>query len=817
MKNQSESEKATKAKHLRLTILAFASVLSLYLVGISWLLPGFSPAKALCLATVAILFTCAVVVRDQRFYVAGATTLIATTIFAGFGASLTNGGADGYVAPILLLAPIAAGYFLSIRATVAATVLSVLALTGLYLLESTGLVREPAYSDSQIQLAALVLLSTVAVMCGLASAVFSRTTQDALTQSAQLYDELEMIFNNVPVRIWMKDAHNKIVRLNKHAADSMGLSIEEAQGASTYDLFPEMAAKYHEDDLNVLESKMPKLGIIESYTPKDKKSGWVRTDKVPFVDANGNEFIFVASIDITDQINDRNKLRESEERYQLAIAGASDGVWDWDVVADQVHYSARNFQMLGDVARDTSDSYQWYAERIHPDDMPLIKAALSNHLKHDTECDIKYRIMHNDGSWRWLRSRGKAVRDADGKPTRMIGINSDVTELVKAQIRAETANEAKSRFLANVSHEIRTPLNGVLGMAQALKRTSLDKDQLHQINVVVQSGETLSSVLNDILDISKIEASELRLETREIDLTALIHSVLTLFKSSADQKGIRLVWRDELSSPLYVKADGVRLRQVLSNLVSNAIKFTTTGQVEFGLSIGRCSNDGETLFEFSVSDTGIGISQSCAASIFEPFHQGDSVTTREYGGTGLGLTIAKSLTELMRGKINVESKEGEGTTFRLSIPLILLRENQTENLVSEPKQETPNGEKTLKILLAEDNEINQLVVKQLLATMNVELTVVQNGRDALRQTSVEEFDLILMDVQMPTMDGLEATQRIRDRERVMERDATPLVMLTANVMEHQLSKYRAAGADGVIAKPINEQELFDSVRRYAAA
>lgn len=817
MGNRSQSEKAIKEKHLRQTTLVFACVLSLYFVGISALLPGFSPAKALCLLTILVLYATAALLRNGRFYVAGAATLVVVTLFASFGASLTNGGADGYVAPLLILAPIAAGYFLSIRATLVATVAAVLVLIALFVLETYGLVSEPAYGETQIKIASVILLSTVAVMCGLAAAVFSRTTQDALKQTGRLNDELEMIFNHVPVRIWMKDAHNKIVRLNKNAAESMGLTIEEAEGACTYKLFPEMAKKYHEDDLSVLKSKQPKLGIIESYTPKDKKAGWVRTDKVPFVDANGSEFIFVAAIDITDQINDRNKLRESEERYQLAIAGASDGVWDWDIVNDQVHYSPRNFQMLGDIAREVRNSYQWYADRTHPADIPAIKAALSEHLKYDTECDVKYRIMHNDGSWRWWRSRGKAVRNADGKATRMIGINSDVTELVKAQIRAEQANEAKSRFLANVSHEIRTPLNGVLGMAQALKRTKLDNDQLYQINTVVQSGETLSGVLNDILDISKIEASELRLEERDIDLKALIQSVMTLFKSTADQKGIRLVWREELSAPLFVKADGVRLRQVLSNLVSNAIKFTTAGQVEFSLKFERCLNDGETMFEFSVADTGIGISKGNAASIFEPFRQGSSVTTREFGGTGLGLTIAKSLTELMRGKITVESKEGEGTTFCLALPLKISRDSQAEIKASDASDDDSAAQKTLKILLAEDNEINQLVVKQLLASMNVDLTVVENGREALRQTSSEHFDLILMDVQMPTMDGLEATQRIRDRERVMERCATPLVMLTANVMEHQLSKYKAVGADGVIAKPINEQELFDSVRRYAVA
>ena len=817
MANLPADEKVTKAKHLRLTTFAFACVLSIYLASIFVLMPGFTPAKGLCLIVILILFGCAGIIRDHRFYNVGAVTLVTVTIVAGVGASLTNGGADGYVAPVLILAPIAAGYFLTVRATIIATIAVVASLILLCALDTSGFIPEPAYSARQIELASLILLSMVAVMCGLAAVVYSRTSQAALKQFVELNDELEMIFDHVPVRIWMKDAHNKILRLNQHAADSMGLTIEEAEGASTYELFPEMAAKYHEDDLSVLKSKQPKLGIIESYAPKDKKAGWVRTDKVPYTDSDGNDFIFVAAIDITDQINDRNKLKESEERYQLAIAGASDGVWDWDINSDKVHYSPRNFQMLGDVVRDTADSYQWCIDRLHPDDIPAINAALVEHLKNDTEYDVKYRIMHNDGSWRWWRSRGKAVRDSDGRATRMIGINSDVTELVKAQIRAENANEAKSRFLANVSHEIRTPLNGVLGMAQALKRTKLDNDQLHQINTVVQSGETLSSVLNDILDISKIEASELRLEARDIDLRALIQSVLSLFKSTADQKGIRLIWRDELCTPLFVKADGVRLRQVLSNLVSNAIKFTNTGQVEFALNFDRTTKACPTVFEFSVTDTGIGISKSASAVIFEPFHQESSITTREFGGTGLGLTIAKSLTELMNGEIAVDSKEGEGTTFRLTIPLEISHDRQLDTVAMDADSEDATADKTLKVLLAEDNEINQLVVKQLLTSINVELTVVQNGREALRLTSEEQFDLILMDVQMPTMDGLEATQRIRDRERVMEQEATPLVMLTANVMEHQLSKYKAVGADGVIAKPINEQELFDSVRRFAAA
>jgi signal transduction histidine kinase/ActR/RegA family two-component response regulator len=379
----------------------------------------------------------------------------------------------------------------------------------------------------------------------------------------------------------------------------------------------------------------------------------------------------------------------------------------------------------------------------------------------------------------------------------------------EAQSAAVTANLAKSQFIANVSHEIRTPLNGVLGMAQVLAAGDLSALQRERVEIIHSSGEVLLSILNDVLDFSKIEAGKLDLEATPFDLVKVVHDVQAAFSAVAETKGLRFGLRLEgrpdpagADGDLYV-GDPTRVRQIISNLVSNALKFTPAGEVEIGVS-GR---DRDVVVW--VRDTGVGIPEDRLPKLFGQFEQVDASTTRRFGGTGLGLSICHELCRLMGGRIVVESGLGQGSTFTVHLPLSRVGAPEAA-LAPELSQDGAQAEvatQDLRVLAAEDHKINQLVLTALLRQMGVTPTLVENGALAVEAWRESEFDLILMDMQMPVMDGLAAVRAIRAAEALSSRRRRPIIALTADVMSHHLEDYRRAGVDAVVAKPLQFAEL----------
>ena len=379
-----------------------------------------------------------------------------------------------------------------------------------------------------------------------------------------------------------------------------------------------------------------------------------------------------------------------------------------------------------------------------------------------------------------------------------------------ARLRAEAANAAKTTFLATMSHEIRTPMNGVLGMAQAMQEGELTAAQRERLMVIRQSGEALLVILNDVLDLSKIEAGKLELELVEFDLGQLLHGVQEAYASLAERKGIR--FRLDVSAEAlgrYV-GDPTRLRQILYNLVSNALKFTEAGEIRVG-----ARREGEIL-SLSVADTGIGISPEHQSKLFQKFDQLDSSTTRRFGGTGLGLAISRELAQLMGGDIGVETEPGRGSCFTLTAPLCWRGER-----IAEPEAPQPTAQLStsgaLRVLAADDNHVNQLVLRALLEQVGIDPVVVSSGGEALEAWRAAEWDLILMDIHMPGMDGLAATAHIREGEAASARRRTPILALTANAMEHQVAEYLAAGLDGHVAKPIQLPQLLAALDEALSA
>ena len=371
---------------------------------------------------------------------------------------------------------------------------------------------------------------------------------------------------------------------------------------------------------------------------------------------------------------------------------------------------------------------------------------------------------------------------------------------------AESANAAKSTFLATMSHEIRTPLNGVLGMAQAMAGDELSDRQRDRLSVIHRSGEALLAILNDVLDLSKIEAGKLELEQMEFELGEVAKGAYSAFTALANKKGLSFALDIEAARGRYL-GDPTRLRQILYNLISNALKFTEQGEIRV-----TARREGDIL-EISVRDTGVGIAPESLSKLFAKFDQLDSSTTRRFGGTGLGLAICRELAQLMAGEISVASELGLGSTFTLRVPLPWQGGEKAAAASVETVGEVK--EIALRVLAAEDNAINQLVLKTLLHQMGVEPVVVDNGQLAVAAWEADDWDVILMDIQMPVMDGLTATAQIRARELAAGRARTPIVALTANAMSHQVEQYVAAGMDSHVAKPIQAAELFEALTRAA--
>jgi signal transduction histidine kinase/AmiR/NasT family two-component response regulator len=368
-----------------------------------------------------------------------------------------------------------------------------------------------------------------------------------------------------------------------------------------------------------------------------------------------------------------------------------------------------------------------------------------------------------------------------------------------AQARAEAANAAKSAFLATMSHEIRTPLNGVLGMAQAMGAEKLSGRQREQLGVIRKSGESLLAILNDILDLSKIEAGKLELEIVDFDLSEVARGAYSAFTAIASKKGLSFDLDTRAAAGRY-RGDPSRLRQILYNLISNALKFTERGEIQVtavyqagGLSI-------------TVRDTGAGISPENLNRLFQKFDQLDSSTTRRFGGTGLGLAICRELATLMGGQITVESTLGKGSAFSLHIPLERLGDESAP--ASAPPSDSDVARLALRVLAAEDNAVNQLVLKTLLQQLGLDPHVVEDGEAAVAAWESADWDVILMDVQMPVMDGMAATTVIRAREAATGRPRTPIIALTANAMSHQVVEYLQIGMDGHVAKPITVADLY---------
>jgi PAS domain S-box-containing protein len=498
----------------------------------------------------------------------------------------------------------------------------------------------------------------------------------------------------------------------------------------------------------------------------------------------------------------------SEQRLKLAAELAKVHVWELDHTRKEVSNDG--------AATPDGMSYQeakrsiW--DMVHPEDRPMAEDLWAQHLEGGPPLRTIYRLYRQDGSLIWVESAAEAVRGPDGQVFRVVGALRNIdaekrreAELLEARNAAESANDAKSTFLATISHEIRTPLNGILGMVQAMAYEDLPPHQSERLAIIRQSGESLLAIVNDVLDLSKIGSGKLTLESIPFDLVELTAGASATFAAVADGKGLEFSL-DGTRAPGMYQGDPVRVRQILYNLISNALKFTEAGSVRVLL---ERTHDGLRL---QVADTGVGIPADRLNKLFEPFIQADASTTRRFGGTGLGLSICKELAVQMGGQVTVESVFGRGSTFIVDLPLPYL--GSTRESGDEPAALATEAEdlSQLRVLAAEDNRTNQIVLQALLGHVGVVPVVVENGRLAVEAWVNQTWDLILMDAQMPEMDGVQATKAIREMEQATGRERTPIIALTANALSHHADEYLKAGMDGFVAKPIQVTQLFAAIQ-----
>ena len=459
---------------------------------------------------------------------------------------------------------------------------------------------------------------------------------------------------------------------------------------------------------------------------------------------------------------------------------------------------------------------------IHPDD---VAASHSQMQRVETEKDVKgiiNRYRCRNGGYRYLEWRAHKEGDL------VYGVARDVTdrlaievEMAEAKAAAETASKAKSEFLANMSHEIRTPLNGVIGLTSALAQTELSAQQREMVELILVSGQTLERVVSDVLDFSKIEAGRLELDIQPFDLRPQLEGLADLFRARAEDKGLTYSVTCGAGVEGWFCGDVVRIKQVLGNLISNAVKFTTQGEVRVSADVHDRPFPDAPVLILKVCDTGIGFDDDVARRLFQRFSQADGSITRRFGGSGLGLSICQALVGMMGGEVRATSEPGRGSEFEVTLPLPrhqdpgpAMSADAASAVAELAVGRAPDGG-PLRILLAEDHVVNQRLVEVILDPMGVNLTIAQTGEEALRAYMTEDFALVLMDMQMPVMDGLAATRAIRDFEASLpnSRRRTPIIMLSANAMRQHVDEAIAAGADFHLAKPVSLASLRGAVAR----
>lgn len=663
-------------------------------------------------------------------------------------------------------------------------------------------------------------VSLVAVKEGKGSKFFDGVVQDLSTikraekdlrESKELF---QSVFNNSAAAIIVVDETEKITAWNSSVQEMLGMDKIDLFNKPVAELFP-----IREWDRISAISRKNKGRVTEVDTQLYHKDGKRLSIGLSLSFIKDDEGKKIGSIvimrDMTAQKAAERKLRESESKIRIILDHSAAAIILTDEQERIISWNKHTEAMLG---RKHEDLYLKPVSILYPaEEWEKIRAA--DIRKTGSKHHFQTKALKADNSSLDVELSVNMLKDSNDNIVGSVGILQDITEqkhlqdmLVKAKTVAEDANQSKSQFLANMSHEVRTPMNTIIGLVDLTLDTQLSPEQRDNLMTIKNAGDILLSLLNDILDLSRVEAGKIQLEHIEVNVNNVIQSVCKGLAVLARNKNLALVWEIAPEVPPTIIGDPVRIRQILVNLINNAIKFTFQGQITTKVELLDLK-DGICELRFAVRDQGVGIPQDKLETVFEAFTQADASTTRRFGGTGLGLTISKRLVEMMGGKIWVESEEFKGSTFiftgkfKVAEASAVVEEQQPVEVKPRSAEKT---EKALRILLAEDNVVNQRIAAKMLEKRGWFVKGAENGKQVLEYLDKEPFDLILMDAQMPVLDGFEATRLIRESEKKSGKHI-PIIALTAHAMAGDRQKCLDAGMDGYVSKPIDRQKLYEAV------
>jgi PAS domain S-box-containing protein len=633
--------------------------------------------------------------------------------------------------------------------------------------------------------------------------------QEELQKSKELNTQ---IIDNTPHLIYVKNPDGRFLLVNKALSTFFNQSLDEIldDKNDNSDLII-----FTKNDKEVFE-KNKEIHSEETFITKAGEKFWFDTIKVPLKQPDGSINVLGILTDITLRKNVEADLKQSGLSLNEAQKMAHFGNWEFNVLTQEITWSDELCRIFG-LMPAKAPSYEEYLAAIHPDDISALLSCIEDALNSAKAYEIDHRIILPDKTIKSLHAIGKPYTDDSGKVVKLVGTALEVTDrkkveeaLVLAKQHAEETARIKENFLANVSHELRTPINGILGMAGLLYKTKIDNTQRNYLEILRTTAENLLIIVNDILDYAKIESGKLTIEKIPFNLSDVVNKAIQTQLYKAEEKDLALnIYLPTIPIPL-LNGDPYRLNQILLNLLSNAIKFTEKGSVDLTCSIVS-ENDEQLEVEFSVHDTGIGIEPEKSEAIFESFTQASSSTSRHYGGSGLGLTICRQLVEMQGGRIWLHSESGVGSDFRFVIRYSKADQQVITKSSLSYLEFTSLGK--LRVLLAEDNRVNQFITEAMLQDWGFVVDTALNGKEAISLISRYNYDMILMDIQMPDLNGIEATQIIRKMSDP-KKAKVPIIALTANTSRTMHKQYISAGMTDLLIKPYKEATLFSKIAGY---